>query len=182
MRYKLTMFLTLVFFLGYPGCECFDFSLITGADRILFTADLNQDPLVEGGEFTSDSLHLIFQLKVQYYAEAGFSEGTMSSADAFSFDCNIPMANEVISMVFTSNNDFNDIPAGEPLNSRIISADLMIPVEELIPMINPFTLYYDHLRFTIIEKPAIQQHTFSIRITDNAQNVFVTEAKPVIWH
>jgi hypothetical protein len=182
MKRRLTVLFTLAFFLGYPGCECYDFSLITGADRLWFTADPNKDPLVEGGEFTSDSLHLIFQLKVQYYAESGFSEGTMSSADAFSFDCDIPMANEVVSIIFMSNNDFNDIPAGEPLNTKIISTDFALPVEEFIPMIDPFMLYYDFLRFTIIEKPIQHEHTFSIKITDNAQNVFVTEAKPVLWH
>lgn len=179
MKTQLIIFFTVALFIGYPSCHCPDFYLITGVGRCLFS-DHDSQILVEGGEITTDSLHVLVFIDVEAYTDSGWppDPGLMPEADAL--NCVTPLANSIQSLTFFSDVDFNDIPAGQSLNPKLWSTNYNTPLDSL-PFLFAETTYDFELRMMFLEKPVQKTHTFSIVMIDNAGNSFYFLAQPLTW-
>ncbi|HLF63218.1 MAG TPA: hypothetical protein VI603_05685 [Saprospiraceae bacterium] len=182
MKLKLIIFLTLFFVIGYPACHCPDFYLITGIQKFWFFERGSLDR-IEGGEIIADTLYIHLILDVESFTDAGIPDlGLMSSVEAFTFDCVTPLANSIESIIFLSSNDFNEIPAGQSLNSKLRNADYNISVDSTTLFFSSGQFYDSSMSFQFIEKPVKPDHTFKVVIVDNAGNEFTYDAQPLIWH
>lgn len=180
MKSCLIVTLTFILFLGVPSCHCPNFQLITGVQEWYFF-DHENPQRIEGGEIVTDTLSFSFLIDFEAYTGSGNPDiGWMTEADAYGGCVTTHIANTIRSMTFFSNAPFNDVPAGEPLNQKIWSTDYNAPMDAISVFLDPAAFDYQ-LRFRFLEKPVIPTHTFSILITDNAGNTFLSQAQPLTW-
>jgi hypothetical protein len=170
--------LTSVLCIGYPSCRCPQFYLITGIADIVYVD--RSGFLVPGAVTTADTLYLWVTPDFTAYTDAGWHvEGTMPEADAFSSCSHIQVANHLTTFTVTSSQTFNQIPAGESLNTLLWSVDTQERVDTFGPVF-PF-MHGNPLRFLFLEKPVLPDHILTIHVRDNAGNTFTATAPPLIW-
>jgi hypothetical protein len=134
------------------------------------------------GEFEGDTLYMNLSLEYSSYSDALIPTG-LFSAELYAFSCDYPVVNFLDEIVITSNNSFNQIPAGSSLNDKLMLASGQT-IEEFLA--GQDTGYYGYwngygLEFVWLEKPAEEAHTFQFTLTDNAGNIFTASAQPIVW-
>ncbi len=181
MKTFLKLAIAIVLWSGIPSCCDVPTSWTMTGFRIKFQDDIHGT--YDLGVTNADSLILIITPEVETFASVGNWLGN----EALAFQCPEPLLlNATIDFTITSNNDFNEIKAGEPLNSKLYYWQLTRNVEEWPPFVHPsgteLGLGGSQEYFVFREKPAITKHIFTITVTDELGNEITGSSKEITWY
>jgi len=136
---------------------------------------------------TSDSLSIFLLLQNSFLSNVWIEHPFINSAYALSCDPGgyDGIKDKLSTITFSSNQDFNNIEAGEKLNELIIpnSIDGSTSIEELIGNVNDgYGAYYEFM-FTITEKPTNNtSHRFTITMDFESGKSITTTSSEINWN
>lgn len=185
MRFK-KYILVLVLFSGILGCECFNAGTewdIEGFSVSIFDKHGNNptNGIIEG-----DSIRILITFEAEFveFNSKPF-RGLMNSAYATS--CEEPgddgLKNEIESFIVTSNSDFNEISAGEPLNELLI-ANSKKTIIDWISNSHSWMFRYDKFgELMFIEKPEISSsHIFTLKFVLESGEIIKQNTDEIQWN
>ncbi len=151
--------------------------------------DLETNQIITSGISNSDSLAMKISLELETLYANVQMEGTMSGAWSLG-DCEVPLANRIASINVISDTPFNNIPAGQSLNSifQVFQSYTLTPftIEEFIQEFNETAAYfnfgYDPFLMWFTQKPAEPIHRFTVSIVDDSGNSFAFTTDDLTWN
>ena len=177
------LFKILLFFLlwsGIPSClQCSDF---WGIDSMNITFWDDQQGYFDSGNVESqDSLVIDVGFETESFS---FRDGFLSSS-ALAWQCADPnLKFGYTSIKVTSNADYNGIPAGQPINSKVFITFTNDPVDSVLSLQlfkgKPL-LGAESLLLVLREKPATPAHTFTFRLTDESGDEVSGTSGEIVW-
>jgi hypothetical protein len=169
----------LALFMGVFGCLCpDDVTFWTLDDFDISLANLELET-IESDTITGDSLFLFMNVDATIGASFSFGlSNTLLALDCYA----VPRLRDGITKVDVfSNNDYNDIPAGESLGSIIhVFSDRSL--DDIIRFSDDL-VDEDLWDFLFIERPAFgSSHQFTIRLDFDSGRVLERQSRSIIWN
>jgi len=143
--------------------------------------------LINQNSTTTDSLSLRIVLENSFLSNVWVENPFINSAYALSCDPGgyDGIKDKLSTITFTSNQDFNNLVAGEKLNDVIISNhyDGSTTIEELIENLNDGYGAYYELLFKVTEKPTNNKsHRFTITMDFESGKNITTTSREFTWN
>ncbi|MAT55206.1 MAG: hypothetical protein CMN32_12050 [Saprospirales bacterium] len=181
MKTILKLAIAIVLWSGIPSCCDVPSTWIMKGFNVKFQDDIHGT--FDLGVTNADSIILIVTPEVETFASVKNWLGN----EALAFTCPEPLLQHAtVDFTITSNNDFNEIKAGEPLNSKLFYWQLSSSVADRPPFVHHSgtELSFAHHReyFVFREKPAITKHIFTVTVTDELGNKIVGSSKEITWY
>lgn len=171
--------LLLLFFVGVYGCICPDnVTFWTLDDFDISLANLELET-IEADTITGDSLLLFMNVEATIGASFSFDfSNTLLAIDCYP---NTELRDGINKMEVFSNNDYNDIPAGESLEPiiRIFSGESFDDVVRFSDELINENLW----DFLLTERPAFgSSHQFTVRLNFDSGRVLERQSRSIIWN
>lgn len=181
MKTFMKLAIAIILWSGIPSCCIGPISWNLTGFNVKFQDDIHGT--FDLGVTNADSLILIITPEVETFA----SVGNWFANEALAWECPDPhLQNATVDFRITSNNDFNEIKAGEPLNSKLFYWYLSSSVADWPPFVHQsgtlLSLSDDSELLVFREKPAITKHIFTITVTDELGNKIVGSSKEITWY
>ena len=169
MKRYTTLFFTLLLTMLLPLACCID----TGEWDLaaLHIRFISNDGIPATDTIQTDTLNveILTEMFIVSAAPASISSGNFGQLYAFQ-RCSEDLRTEYTSILITSDRDYNNIPAGDPLNDLFfvrgeepLSVDL---IPEMYLQKGQSNEYFDLPWLTTFTKPAIPRHVFSVSFFD----------------
>lgn len=174
----------LVFILatGIFSCFCDDVDPYWNINNFSFQFFNDDGAWVSSDSISTDTLEVIIDIEFQYVAEVSFQNAFVPTATAVS--CEDPgtlgMKDPVTNITFTCDQDFNNITAGQPLDSIIQFGD-ELGFQEFLDNIATFPAV-DFFNFRITEKPTnLDSLKFILKMDLESGGVIERESEYIFW-
>ena len=171
---------------GILSC-CTDIEPHWNIDDFTITFIDDNGLLVNQNATNSDSLSIFLNLQNSFLSNVWIEHPFINSAYALSCEPggHDGIKDKLSTITFSSNQDFNNIEAGENLNDLIISNhyDGSTTIEELIENLNDSFGAYFELMFKLTEKPTNNiSHRFTIIMDFESGKSISTTSNEITWN
>ncbi len=178
-------------FSGILGCFCRDIPEHWNMEDFEIEVFEKDERLPSENIIKMDSAFMRIQYTADFVEALPLNSLSLINS-AYGFSCPddgfLGLNDQVISLNFTSNADFNEIKAGESLNNiifldRFIFSNSITSVDKIIEILNetdPFNSKF--VRFVITEKPeSNSKHRFKIRFEFKSGKILEKETEEFQW-
>lgn len=175
---KKTIFLLSIFIGGF-GCLCPDDITFWSLDDFdISLAEMDFD-VIETDTITGDSLLLL--MDVDATIGASFSFNLSNTLLAIHCARNMELRDGINKMEVFSDNDYNDIPAGEPLESIILVFSGQ-SIDETVRFADGL-IFEDQWDFLLTERPALgSRHQFTVRLSFDSGRILERQSRSIVWN
>lgn len=187
---KKSFLIIVIFVSGILSC-CTSVIPHISIDNFTIAFDDGNRNYIEEGTISTDSLYIQTSLDVEYLSSTWDGNPFVSTALAISCepDGYNGLKDKMTGISFTSNQDFNNVEAGDLLNSIIVISNRNFiladnSLEGLIAQLNRFyDLEFEIIEFIITEKPTNNStHKFTITMDFESGKNIVTTSKEITWN